>query len=62
MPKETMTITRDLFDEMLQAATNKERERIIKLLEQLEVVGSDPETADYIWTEQLIALIKGENK
>ena len=32
MSKETMTITRDLFDEMLQAATYKERNRIIRVI------------------------------
>lgn len=35
-----------------------ERERIIKLLEKLEAVGSDPTTFDYIDNIGLIALIK----
>ena len=39
-----------------------ERERIIKLLEKYEIGGSNPETFDYIRHEELIALIKGENK
>ena len=48
--------------ELIRKVVKTEQERIIKLLEQLEAVGSDPDTADYIWTEELIALIKGENK
>ena len=35
MPKDTMIITRDLFDEMLQAATDKERNRIISIIKGL---------------------------
>lgn len=37
-------------------------ERIIKLLEKYEAGGSDPDTYDHIPHEQLIALIKGEQK
>lgn len=33
MSKETITLTRDLFDEMLQAAADKERHRIITAIE-----------------------------
>ena len=39
-----------------------ERERIIKLLEKYEVVGSDPKTFDYIPHKELMNLIKGKNK
>lgn len=40
----------------------EERERIIKLLEELEAVGSDTLTGLYLDTTKLIAVIKGENK
>ena len=40
----------------------EERERIIKLLEELEAVGSNPLTGLYLNTTSLIAVIKGENK
>lgn len=33
MPKDVITMTRDLFDEMLEAVATKERERIIKHIE-----------------------------
>ena len=34
MPKETITLTRDLFDEMLQAAADKERNQILQTLRE----------------------------
>jgi len=39
-----------------------ERERIIKLLEELRAVGDDPLTGLYLDTTSLIAVIKGQNK
>jgi hypothetical protein len=36
MPKEVITLTRDLFDEMLQAATDKERNRILAILKDIQ--------------------------
>jgi len=44
------------------AGIQVEQERIIKLLEKYEVGGSYPDTYNYIPHEQLIALIKGEQK
>lgn len=38
-----------------------EQQRIIKLLEEMEAVGSHPSTFDYISNKQLIALIKVGN-
>ena len=52
MPKETVTLTRDLFDEMLIAVATKERERIIKLLEE---EGSNLFALNY-----LVTIIKAE--
>lgn len=54
MPKQTITMTRDLFDEILEATTTKERERIIKLIN----FWADPE--EFSTIDDLIALIKEE--
>jgi hypothetical protein len=45
-----------------QLGVKHAEERIIKLLEKYEAGGSDPDTYHYIPHEQLIALIKGEQK
>jgi hypothetical protein len=45
-----------------QLGVKHAEERIIKLLEKYEVGGSYPDTYNYIPHEQLIALIKGEQK
>ena len=50
----------EYIEQLAEEAAQLERERIIKLLEELEAVGSDPNTLDYINTQGLIALIKGE--
>jgi len=50
------------FDRFLELVYQVERERIIKLLEELEAVGSNPLTGLYLNTTSLIAVIKGENK
>jgi hypothetical protein len=47
--------------EVKEAATLAERERIIKLLCHLEVEGSTEE-GYYLSTQELTALIKGENE
>ena len=52
MPKETILMTRDLFDEMIQAATDKERNRIIHLLEE--------ESAEIPGIQYLVAIIRGD--
>jgi hypothetical protein len=41
MPKETVTLTRDLFDEMLQAAADKEYNRVINKLLELNAIRRD---------------------
>ena len=45
-----------------QTGVLMEQRRILKLLEDFEVVGSDPITADFVETPELLELIKGENK
>ena len=57
MPKETILMTRDLFDEMIQAATDKERNRIIALLEEIAEATNTNRLALYA----LIALVNGDN-
>jgi hypothetical protein len=51
-----------IYAEGMEAGGEIEQERIIKLLEKYEAGGSDPDTYDYIPHEQLIALIKGEQR
>lgn len=41
MPKETITMTRDLFDEMLEAVRVKEQQRLIELLKRIVAEGFD---------------------
>ena len=68
MEKETvtMTITRDLFDEMLEHVATKERERIIKLLEDSMAICAKNQHEDgcdaCYGQRDAIALIKEENK
>jgi hypothetical protein len=48
MAKEVMSLTRDLFDEMLEATRIREQQRIIELLEDAGL--------DYA-----VAVVKGDN-
>jgi hypothetical protein len=41
MAKETITMTRDLFDEMLEAVRVKEQQRLIELLKKIVAEGLD---------------------
>lgn len=58
--RERMVARSEREKDLLKYGRSQERERIIKLLEELEAVGSDPVTFDYKSTAELIALIKGE--
>jgi hypothetical protein len=41
MPKEMITMTRDLFDEMLEAVRVREQQRLIELLKRIVAEGFD---------------------
>lgn len=44
----------------IDKAIQRERERIVELLEELEAVGRNLVTGNYIETKELITLIKGD--
>lgn len=56
MNSETFVVSRELLEDYKRQAAQEERERIIKLLWDYDF----PPGED--WTNDLIALIKGENK